>query len=96
MSIPLIFLALFVPTSVLAHGQVNFVSVNYGNKIPGPNVTIPSVLMPVSHFFQIYYNGDAKNRNTPVRTMYKASGPAFTTPADYTNSRCVCFLLPLP
>lgn len=62
-------LASFLP-SVLAHGQVQSVSSPSGGSIDGPN---------------IYYDGDAKNKKTPVRKMFQASGKAFVLPSDYSN-----------
>jgi hypothetical protein len=50
-------------------------------------VAIPAFSGARTHFSQIYYDGDAKNKNTPVRKMYKASGPAFYLPKDYKNAR---------
>jgi len=55
--------------SVAAHGQPNKV-VSGGTTMPGPN---------------IYFAGDANNAKTPTRVMYKASGPSYALPTDYTN-----------
>jgi hypothetical protein len=63
------FLTSFVP-SVLAHGQIHAVESSSGGYVEGPNV---------------YYDGDAKNKKTPVRKMLQSSGKAFILPSDYSN-----------
>jgi len=57
-------------SSVAAHGQPNKV-VSGGTTMPGPN---------------IYYGPDPNNAKTPVRVMYKASGPSYALPTNYGDS----------
>ncbi|KAF5366900.1 hypothetical protein D9757_011392 [Collybiopsis confluens] len=60
---------------VSAHGQIKGVLAN-GVYNNGPN---------------IYYSGDAKNAETAVRVMYKASGPAYNLPTDFSDdSKMAC------
>lgn len=59
----------------LAHGQVKYVVAN-GVKNEGGN---------------IYYDGDAKNKNTATRIQYQASWPAYNVPADFRdNGKMAC------
>ncbi|KAL0570364.1 hypothetical protein V5O48_011592 [Marasmius crinis-equi] len=61
---------LLIPlVQVNAHGQLRSVSIN-GQNYDAPN---------------LYYDGDARNANTPIRKGYKADSPSYLLPPDFSN-----------
>lgn len=56
--------------SAYAHGQTKGISIG-GTYYDAPN---------------IYFDGDSKNQNTPIRKGYQASSPSYLLPQDFNNN----------
>ncbi|KAF9264312.1 hypothetical protein L218DRAFT_958396 [Marasmius fiardii PR-910] len=67
--LPLVSLAAILPTLVSAHGQLRGVTIA-GTWYDAPN---------------LYYDGDARNQNTPIRKGYKADFPSYLLPKDFAD-----------
>ncbi|KAK1224835.1 hypothetical protein PQX77_012250 [Marasmius sp. AFHP31] len=70
--LPILSLLSLLPATALvsAHGQAKGFSIA-GTWYDAPN---------------IYFDGDAKNQNTPIRKGYQASSPAYLLPQDFNNN----------
>ncbi|KAL0570365.1 hypothetical protein V5O48_011595 [Marasmius crinis-equi] len=63
-------LPFFLSSPVQAHGQTKGIKIG-NNYFDAPN---------------IYFDGDSKNANTPIRKGYQASSPSYLLPPDFGNS----------